>query len=204
MIRNNSDPERTPPQPGQPRGAGYRSSMQELRREPTHCGPELVTAGPATAAVRQGLTRQGQESSVWLGAAGNAGQASGLGQAGTVNQAAATGEICASSRGCSAAQTRSVGRGSPKSQRESGREVGLTRGRSINGEDGRTGGEAAGSRSRCLELPRELLADPRDRGTETSVPAVRAPELDRRLKLSKPVRLVCREPEKDSNRDSEV
>ena len=200
MIRNNSDPA---PPPGQPRAAGYRNSMQELRREPTQYGAEPVPA------ARQLPARPGQDSPAAVGQAGCVAQGTNAVQLGPV------GEMGVPSRAGLTAQTGPAGRGSPTaSQRESSREVGLTRGRSITGEDGRVGGDVSGSRrgerpaellvTRELMEARERTADRRPETGETSVTPAKPPDLDRRLKLSNPVRLVCHETERDPVRDSEV
>ena len=234
MIRNNSDPAPPPtPQPGQPRVVGYRSSMQELRREPTQCGPEPGTPGRQTQR-RTGLERPaavalavGQGGNVGMpGPAGSIGQMGVVGQTVSVGQGVClcqtenvgqtsvggvVGEMGVASRGCSAAQTAPAGRGSPTMSHRgtASREVGISRGWGIPGEEGRTGGDAPGSRGAepggPSERPRELLVtrEPVD-CRETSEAAVTAPAPDRRLKLSKPVRLVCPEAERDSARDSEV
>ena len=158
MIRNNSDP--APPHPAcQPRPAGYRSSMQELRRDAAHGGPDQ--APPAG--------RHARPAHDWTQTA--PAEAGGPAKASPVPPPPA------------------IGRGSPP---VASRDVGLPRARGVAAEAPEPG--------RGPERPRELLlsrdrepADWRD-----------TPEPDRRPKLIKPVRLVCRETEPEPARDSEV
>ncbi|XP_043193863.1 uncharacterized protein LOC122366100 [Amphibalanus amphitrite] len=184
MIRNNSDP--APPHPpGQPRPGAYRSSMQELRRETTHYGPDLAPAAGRPA-------RTAQDSPVAVAVVQGAAETSGV------------------SRVSPAPPQAGVGRGSPTvARRETGREVGLTRGRSVVAEEGRLAGEAGGRRaepSRALERPRELLLNLERDGhpAETGTAPGKTSEPDRRQKLTKPFRLICRETETEPARDSEV